>query len=249
VEGPTDDPDILELRERQKRNLIATLLLSEGVSMLFAGDELSHTKGGNNNTYCQDNELTWLNWDLDERKQKFLDFVRKCTRIWREQPVLQRRKFFQGRALRGSGIKDISFFDLSGQEMTDQQWGEPNARSIGIRLAGDEIGDHDERGEPIRGDTLLLLFNSHWEELPFTLPAAREEHVWETMLDTARPEEGCKVYKPGERFPLFGRSVAVLRTATREEVGQPVTAAQLHALRQEADRANVPNPHTPPLRS
>ena len=115
--------------------------------------------------------------------------------------------------------------------------GRANARSIGIRLAGDEIGDTDERGEPIRGDTLLLLFNSHWEQLPFKLPAAREEHVWETLLDTARPDEACTMYEPGAEFPLFGRSVAVLRTATRAEVGQPVTAAQLVGLRKEADKA------------
>ncbi len=247
VEGSTDNADIINLREQQKRNLIATLLLSEGVSMLFAGDELSHTKGGNNNTYCQDNDLTWLHWDLDERQQKFLDFVRKCTRIWREQPVLQRRKFFQGRELRGSGIKDISFFDITGNEMSDKQWGEPNARSIGIRLAGDEIGDLTERGMPVRGDTLLLLFNSHWEELPFVLPAAREEHVWESMLDTARPEDKCKVYKPGEKYPLFGRSVVVLHTATREEIGQLITATQLAQLRDEADRSTAPTLNSPPL--
>ena len=237
VEGPTDDPEILETRERQKRNLLTTLLLSEGVAMLFGGDELSHTKGGNNNTYCQDNELTWLNWHLDERKQKFLTFVQRVTRVWREQPVLQRKNFFQGRLLRGQEVKDITFFDLSGNEMNDQQWGEPNARSIGIRLAGDEIGDTDERGEPVRGDTLLLLFSSHWEQLPFKLPTAREEHVWETLIDTARPDEGCTMYEPGAEFPLFGRSVAVLRTATRAEVGQPVTAAHLGVLRREADKS------------
>ena len=245
VEGPTDDADIISLREQQKRNLIATLLLSEGVSMIFAGDELSHTKGGNNNTYCQDNDLTWLNWELDERKQKFLAFVRKATRIWREQPVLQRKKFFQGRALRGSDIKDITFFDLSGAEMSDQQWGEPNARSIGIRLAGDVLGDLNDRGEPIHGDTLLLLFNSHWEELPFKLPAANAEHVWESMLDTARPEGPCVVYQPGDTFPLFGRSVAVLHTATRQEAGQAVTAAQLTMLRDEVDDAKTNNPPAP----
>ncbi len=247
VEGPTEDPAIVELRERQKRNLIATLLLSEGVSMLFAGDELSHTKGGNNNTYCQDNDLTWLHWDLDDRQQKFLEFVRKCARVRREQPVLQRRKFFQGRAIRGSGIKDISFFDINGNEMSDEQWGEQGARSIGIRLAGDEINELTDRGEQITGDTLLLLFNAHWEELPFKLPTAREEHLWETVLDTARPEDAAKVYKPGDTFPLFGRSVAVLRTITQDDVGQRVTAPQLQAIRQEADRANVPTPNSPPL--
>src|SRR5437764_5907964 len=114
VEGPTDDPDIKALRERQKRNLIATLLLSQGVPMLLAGDGLSHTQNGNNNTYCQDNELTWLHWDLDDRKRKFLNFVKRCSRIWREQPVFQRRKFFSGRPIRGTGIKDISWFGPDG---------------------------------------------------------------------------------------------------------------------------------------
>ena len=246
VEGATDDPEVLNLRERQKRNLITTLLFSEGVSMMFAGDELSHTKGGNNNTYCQDNDLTWLNWNLDDRKQAFLDFVKKCTRIWREQPVLQRRKFFQGRALRGSDIKDISFFDLTGQEMNDGSWNNPNARSIGIRLAGDVIEDRDERGEPIKGDTLLLLLNAHWEELPFKLPATRDVHVWESLLDTARPTDDCKMFKGGDTFPLFGRSVAVLRTTTVTHVGQ-VSAPQLDALRKQADKANEPNPNGPPM--
>src|SRR5262245_37800921 len=106
AEGPTDDAGINALRERQKRNLITTLLLSQGVPMLYSGDELSHTQQGNNNAYCQDNELTWLDWGLDETKQKFLEFVRKVTRLWREQPVFQRRKFFQGRRIRGTDIKD-----------------------------------------------------------------------------------------------------------------------------------------------
>ena len=213
VEGPSDDPNILALRERQKRNFIATLLFSQGVSMLFAGDELSHTKHGNNNTYCQDNELTWLDWNLDDRRRAFLEFVKKCTGIWREQPVLQRRKFFQGRPLRGSATKDITFFEPSGQEMSDQAWGDPHVKCLGIRLAGDLINEVDERGEPIRGDTLLLLLNAHWEELPFSLPPAGAGGRWQTILDTARP--GDELSQPhraaGETFPLFGRSLALLK--------------------------------------
>ena len=122
VEGPTDNPVVLQLREKQKRNFLVTLMLSQGVSMLLAGDEFGHTQKGNNNAYCQDNELTWLNWDLDERQQKLLEFTRKLSRIWREHPVFQRRKFFQGRALRGSDIKDISFLEPSGAEMSDEAW-------------------------------------------------------------------------------------------------------------------------------
>src|SRR5207248_6548071 len=107
VEGPTDDPAIVAVRARQKRNLIATLMLSQGVPMLCGGDELGHTQSGNNNTYCQDNELTWLNWELDAEQQEFLAFVRQVTELWRSQPVFQRRRFFQGRGIRGSEVKDI----------------------------------------------------------------------------------------------------------------------------------------------
>jgi isoamylase len=128
VEGPSDDPNIVSLRERQKRNLFATLMFSEGVAMMVAGDELGHTQHGNNNTYCQDNGLTWLGWELDERKRNFLEFCKRCTRIWREQPVLQRRKFFVGRPIRGSDIKDISFFEPSGREMSDAAWNEATRR-------------------------------------------------------------------------------------------------------------------------
>jgi isoamylase len=246
VEGPTDDPNIIALRERQKRNLIATQLFSEGVSMLLAGDELSHTKNGNNNTYCQDNDLTWLDWNLDERKQNFLNFVRTCTAIWREQPVLQRRKFFIGRAIRGQDVKDISFFGPSGNEMNDKEWKSDFVRVLGVRLAGDVINDMDERGEPIVGDTLLLLINSHWEEIKFTLPATKVEHVWESMLDTANDSHEPKTLKGGEQYPLFGRSLALLRTTHPEDVGQRVSPTQLDALRKEAGRASMPSPSMPP---
>src|SRR5262249_13561076 len=113
VEGPTNDPAVRALRERQKRNLMATLMFSLGVPMIRGGDELSQSTNGNNNTYCQDNETTWLNWELNEEQQRFLDFVQRVTRLWREQPVFQRRKFFLGRAIRGSEIKDISWFGPS----------------------------------------------------------------------------------------------------------------------------------------
>jgi isoamylase len=234
VEGPTDDPNIIALRERQKRNLIATLMFSEGVPMLVAGDELSHTQKGNNNTYAQDNELTHLNWDLDERKRKLLEFVKKCTRIWSEQPVLQRRKFFLGRAIRGSDIKDISFFEPTGNEMSDEAWNNGSVRCIGIRLAGDIINEVNERGEPITGDTLLLLINGHWEQIPFNLPYTKAEHVWETMVDTSDPDMPLRVCRGGEQYPLEGRSVALLRTSEPEHVGQTASVAEVETLRRDA---------------
>ncbi|TMQ33978.1 MAG: glycogen debranching protein GlgX [Planctomycetota bacterium] len=221
AEGPTDDPNVRALRERQKRNLIVTLLLSQGVPMLCGGDELGHTQNGNNNTYCQDNELTWLNWDLNDEQKAFLDFVGRVINIRREQPVFQRRKFFQGRRIRGSDIKDISWFDTGGQEMSDEAWNAGFVRCIGVRLAGDVIGDVDERGEKVVGETLLLLLNAHHEPLPFTLPATKPEHHWECMLDTAQPSGELKSFNAGEQYPLQGRSVAVLLTRRPEEAGQP----------------------------
>jgi isoamylase len=247
VEGQTDDPHTLDLRDRQKRNLIATLMFSEGVPMLLGGDEFSHSQKGNNNTYCQNNELTWVNWQLGEREEKFLDFVKKCASIWREQPVLQRRNFFLGRAIRGAEVKDISFFDPSGHEMSDESWNAGFVRSLGVRLSGDTIAEVDERGEPIVGDTLLLLLNAHWEEIAFTLPAARTEHSWQTMIDTADPEQPARVLCGGEPYRLQGRSLALLRTVLHEEEGQPVSSIQVDALRKEARRATQPTPNDPPL--
>src|SRR5262249_5471858 len=140
---------------------------------------------GNNNCYCQDNELTWLNWDLDTQQKEFLEFVCTAARIWKEQPVFQRRRFFQGRSIRGSDVKDISWFTPAEREMTHADWQAGTIKGMGVRLAGDLIGDVDERGEPIKGETLLLMFNAHHEPISFTLPPTKEEHQWELLLDTA----------------------------------------------------------------
>jgi glycogen operon protein len=215
---------------------MATLLFSEGVPMILEGDELSHTKNGNNNTYCHDNELTHLDWNLDERKQRFLEFVRTCARIWSEQPVLQRRKFFIGRALRGSGIKDVSFFNPSGNEMNDEEWNAPFVACFGIRLAGDMISEVDEHGEPIKGDTLLLLLNHNWEESPFTLPDTAGGDLWQTLIDTAQPDRPLDIaVRPGrEQFPLYGRSLALLRTVRPEESASELTSTQAQNMRRLA---------------
>ncbi len=181
------------------------------------------------------------------REKSFLNFVQTCTRIWREQPVFQRRKFFMGRAIRGSDIKDISFFDPGGNEMHDEDWKAGWAKSLGVRLAGDIINEVDERGEPISGDTILLLVNAHWEQIQFKLPAARVEHVWEAMIDTADCDAPLRVCRPGEKYPLYGRSLALLRTTTPREAGQELTSAQVDTLRKEARRANQPAGVDPPL--
>jgi glycogen operon protein len=223
AEGPTDDPGIRTLRARQKRNLMATVLLSQGVPMICGGDELSHTQQGNNNAYCQDNELSWLHWELDAAQRGFLEFVRQAIRIWTEQPVFQRRKFFQGRRIRGSDIKDISWFDPSGQEMTDEAWGAGFVRCLGVRLAGDVIDEVDDHGERIIGDTLLLLLNAHHEPIAFTLPTTRLEHHWETVLDTGHDSADVLAYPGGQKYVLEGRSLVLLRTRVADEAGQTLT--------------------------
>jgi glycogen operon protein len=236
AEGPTDDPAIKALRERQKRNLIATLFSSAGVPMLCGGDELGNTQNGNNNAYCQDNELTWLKWDLNPEQQAFLEFVRLVARIWREQPVFQRRKFFMGRAIRGADIKDITWFEPSGQEMSDAAWHAGSTRCLGVRLAGDVIGDVDERGERIEGDTVLLLLNAHHEPNVFTLPATKAEHHWERLYDTADAGGETAAFAGGQKYQLQGRSMAALRTLATEEAGQKITPVQVEAVERAAER-------------
>jgi isoamylase len=244
VEGPSDDPAIIALREKQKRNLIATLVFSQGVPMILGGDELSHTQKGNNNTYCQDNELSWLHWELDERQQQFQAFVKKVIRIWSTQPVFQRRQFFKGRAIRGTDIKDISFLNPAGQEMTDEDWNAGFTKCMGVRLAGDLINDQDERGEPIVGDTLLLLLNAHHEPIPFTLPLTKIDQIWEQILDTAEDDGTPIVLKGQEPYPLKDRSLVILRTRGIAETSAEHSSAEVEAA---VRAAQPPLPGRPPL--
>ena len=244
VEGPTDDPVVIRLREQQKRNFIATLLFSQGVPMLLAGDELSHSQRGNNNAYCQDNELTWLNWELDERQQSFLEFVQLCARIWREQPVLQRRKWFLGRKIRGADIKDISWFNPSGQEMSDQDWDAGFAKCLGVRLAGDVLGELDEHGECVKGETLLILMNAHHEAIPFTLPTTRLEHRWECVVDTAVSRKDLVVISGEVPYTLHGRSVVLMKTRLPVEESQSISATQADTLRKQVRHPRQPRVQT-----
>jgi glycogen operon protein len=232
---------------------MATLLFSQGVPMLVAGDELSHSQKGNNNAYCQDNEITWLNWELDDRKKAFFDFLCRCARIWREQPTLQRRNFFLGRAIRGKDIKDISFFGPDGAEMSDQAWSAGSVRYLGMRLAGDMLRDLDDRGESIKGDTLFLMLNSHWEEIPFTLPVTSGGDVWQTLVDTAEPDRPAvgNVRPATAQFPLYGRSLVLMRTVRPEEANQELSSTQLEGLRKKAQQPSLPPtaPQEAPLAS
>ncbi len=210
AEGPTDEPAILSLRERQRRNFMATLFLSQGVPMISHGDEFGRTQLGNNNAYCQDNEITWLNWDLSEDQKKFLEFTRNMIAFWTTQPALQRRKFLQGRKIRGSEVKDIAWLDPTGEEMADEDWNAPSFRSLGVRLAGDTIEEVDDRGQRIFGDTLLLLMNAQDEAIRFTLPKDNQGRPWERVLDTTNPGARARSFQGGRVYKLGGRALAVL---------------------------------------
>ena len=207
VEGPTDDPAIRALRERQKRNFLATVLLSQGVPMLLAGDEMGRTQNGNNNVYCQDRELSWVDWSLDDARRALLDFTARAISLSRH-PVFRRRGFLQGRDIRGEGVKDITWVTPEGGEMSDRTWQLSYARCLGMLLAGDAILERDARGRAIHDDDFLVLFNAHHEPIDFVLPVGREPDGWEVALDTARDPAPAERFSA--RYPLEGRSLAVL---------------------------------------
>jgi isoamylase len=217
VEGPTTDRRVLELRDRQRRNVMATLLLSVGVPMISGGDELGRTQGGNNNAYCQDTEISWTPWDNTPERRDFLDFTRRLIRIWKDHPVLRRRKFFQGRRIRGADVLDIAWLNPSGREMADDTWSSPDVRCLGVRLNGDAIDEVDERGARIVGNTLLLLLNAADQPIAFTLPQTAEEERWETLMDTSDPWAPSRRLRAGGRYELLPRSMAVLKLNCRKE--------------------------------
>ncbi len=216
VEGPTTDRRILDERARQRRNLMATLLLSVGVPMLSGGDEVWRTQLGNNNAYCQDNEISWTSWELTTEEKDFLEFTRRVIRLWREHAVLRRRKFFQGRRIRGADVVDITWLDPSGTEMTDAAWSSPAVRCLGVRLNGDAIDEVDERGERITGDTLLVLLNAGASAVPFSLPETLPAQRWETLLDTADPWAPVRWLMGRDRYRVQRQSMSVLRLGSRE---------------------------------
>jgi len=215
VEGETDDPAILARRRRQMRNFIVTLMISQGVPMIHSGDEIGHTQRGNNNAYCQDNEISWLNWELSDEDRHFLEFTRRAIRLWREHPVLQRRRFFQGRPIRGGDVKDISWFGPSGREMSDKAWNDDMVRCLGLRLSGDAMDEVDEHGEPLGGDTLLVLLNANDTAVSFRLPGLPVGRFWDLLIDTADRLEVRRPVRGGYRYELMPRSVGVFRLAVR----------------------------------
>lgn len=211
AEGPTDDPLIIELRNRQKRNFLTSLFLSQGVPMLVAGDEISRTQNGNNNAYCQDNETSWLNWP--EADKELLDFTRKLIHLRKKHPAFRRRRWFTGQRIKGIGLEDIAWFLPNGSEMPDENWNHDFAKSLGVFLNGKGIRSVGPRGEQIYDDSFYVIFNAHYEPLSFVLPPQKYGNLWIKVLDTSEntmKEEGDK-FKPLDSIKVESRSVVLLK--------------------------------------
>jgi glycogen operon protein len=221
VEGPTDDAAVNALRERQRRNLMATLLLSQGVPMICGGDEIGRTQRGNNNAYCQDSEISWTHWDLSDADRAFLEFTARLLRYRKSNPVLRRQHFFSGRAIRGANVKDVAWLGPSGAEMSDAAWQEPHVRALGMRLEGETLDEVDARGRRLEGDTTLILLNAHHDAIPFKLSAFVRRPIWQCVADTAVPEREGRKFRGGSRYDLQGRSLALFRMVTH---GGPLDA-------------------------
>jgi isoamylase len=208
AEGETDDPAIRTLRERRRRNFLLTLLVSMGVPMISGGDEMGRSQGGNNNAYCHDSPGNWTPWDLDEASASFLRFVQSAVALRRSQPALRRRRFLAGR---DGDRHDVLWLGPDGREMTDTAWSDLERRTLGMLLDGDAINERDARGHADQGDTLLVLLNADWRDVPFVLPAHASGIAWETLLDTAHPDSRAQHHATGSAVTLVAHSSQVLR--------------------------------------
>jgi isoamylase len=218
VEGPTADPEVLALRARQQRNFIATLLLSQGVPMLLHGDELGRTQQGNNNTYCQDSELSWVHWD--QMDQPLVEFTAAVNRLRADHPTFRRSRFFDGRPVHreeGEKLPDIVWLTVSGTEMVPEDWGSGFGRTIGVFLNGDGIHDVDFRGRQVTDVNFLLYFNAHDEAVKFTVPTDEYASAWDVVINTAGEGVDSKPVNAGETLEVPSKSVSILRSHTEPE--------------------------------
>jgi isoamylase len=212
AEGPTEDPNINALRAKQMRNFLTTLLLSQGVPMLYAGDTIGHTQMGNNNAYCQDNEISWINWNLQPQDRELMAFVQRMINLRKRHPVFHRRRFFQGRPIKGANVKDVLWLNPGGKEVSEDEWRDPSARSLGMFLAGQGLDESDERGRKIGDENFLLLMNAHHEDISFTLPTFHPGSRWVAWMDTSRYDglRPAEIHDSGGVYPLQARSMVVL---------------------------------------
>jgi glycogen operon protein len=208
VEGPTGSTRITSMRERMKRNLLATLVFSQGVAMVLGGDEMGRTQQGNNNAYCQDNELSWVSWNPSQRDRELLRFTRSVLRIFRANPVLRRRSFLTGQPIGGNGTKDLTWVRPDGREMHEDDWNDPSTHILGMLLSGQATDEVDQRGRPVIGSTVLLLLNGGARSRRFVLPKVEGSGLWQELINTARP--GSRVVKTGT-VNLVAHSLMLLR--------------------------------------
>ena len=218
VEGPTEDEDILELRSRQNRNLMATLLFSQGTPMILAGDEFGRSQLGNNNAYCQDNEISWVNWDIGDYGEKLLTFTKRCVELRHKYPVLRRNRFFTGELDQEHGVHDVRWIRPDGEDERPEDWTD-YARCVGMLMDGraqihevPQAGDHS---------TILLMLNAHHEEIDFILPDEPDGKGWTLLLDTNDPEEKREKFKIGATYELGPRTLALFVLGTRHPTPQP----------------------------
>ena len=210
AEGPTDDPVVKELRQRQKRNLLTTLFISQGVPMIVAGDEVSRTQNGNNNAYCQDNEISWLDWKNADKD--ILEFTKTLIRLRKEHPTFCRRRWFQGQMIKGVGVEDIAWFLPNGEEMSEEHWSQDYAKSLSVFLDGRGIHSPGPRGEKILDDSFFIIFNAHHDTLDFILPKTKYGKSWTKIIDTSLSKiEKEENYQPEQRIKVDGRSVILLK--------------------------------------
>ncbi|MEC4812986.1 MAG: glycogen debranching protein GlgX [Scytonema sp. PMC 1069.18] len=213
MEGETDDPNVLQLREQQRRNFLTTVMLSQGIPMLLGGDELGRTQKGNNNAYCQDNDISWFDWDLETANDDLLNFTRELIYFRHQHPVFRRRKWFQGRPIHGKGISDIEWFNPDGSEMTQEQWEVDYSKAIAVFLDGNQIPSPGPKGERVSDDCFLLFFNAHYETIEFCLPNGMKSRDWLVVIDTKEPRfvQEEKRYTGKQTVPVVARSMVVLR--------------------------------------
>jgi isoamylase len=209
AEGPTDDTEINTLRKKQKKNFLTTLFLSQGVPMLVAGDELGRTQGGNNNAYCQDNEISWINWESAD--QELLDFAARLIHLRNQHSVFSRKNWFKGERVKANGIEDIAWFLPDGSQMSEEHWEQEYAKSVAVFLNGKGLHALDSEGKKVEDETFYIIFNAHHDQITYRLPEKQYGSAWELALSTSNSRAAASKFSAGEDMEIEGRSVVLLK--------------------------------------